>query len=289
MIQVWIAETEAFQTEENFQRALAWVDAERLKKIRACRLTEDKVRSLCCGLLLQYALRAAETPDTAQACERSVSAAGKPEVCGSIRAAGERMPDTDVRNTGKRELRYGYGAHGKPYLPDYPQYHFNLSHSGAYAAIAFGGCEVGIDVQKRRPVKDRLAKRVLTKAEYAHYTSLADIRERENWFFRCWCRKESRGKLTGEGLAPQFMKEPPAQEPAGKGFAQQPAGEQIMREAPRGETCGVVFREYQPKPDYYMSVCAASPKAEEADVFSEASPFPPEAADITQELLAMIG
>lgn len=271
MIQVWIAETEAFQTEENFQRALAWVDAERLKKVRACRLTEDKVRSLCCGLLLQYALRAAGKPDTAQTCKRSASAAGKPEVCGSVCTAGERIPDAGARNTGKRELRYGYGAHGKPYLPDYPQYHFNLSHSGAYAAIAFGGCEVGIDIQKRRPVKDRLAKKVLTKAEYAYYTSLVDIREREDWFFRCWCRKESRSKLTGEGLAPQ------------------PAGEQSMREAPHGETCGVVFREYQPRPDYYMSVCAAPPKAEEAEVFPEASPFPQEAADITQELLVMIG
>lgn len=262
MIQVWIAETEAFQKEENFQRALAWVDAERLKKICACRVTGDKVRSLCCGLLLQYALRAAKTADTARACGRNLSA------------------------DGKRELRYGYGAHGKPYLQDYPQYHFNLSHSGAYAAIAFGGREVGIDVQQRRPVKEGLAKKILTKAEYAHYTSLAGIREREDWFFRCWCRKESRGKLTGEGIAPQLMEKPGAAE---TGPARQSAGEQMMREAPRGEACGVVFREYRPSQDYYVSVCAAYPKAGEPGVASEASLFPPEAADITRELLAMLG
>lgn len=255
MIQVWIAETEMFHKEENFRRGLAWADAERLKKIRACRLTEDKVRSLCCGLLLQYALRRTGMPEEGQAQE-------------NIYAAG------------KRELRYRYGRHGKPYLLDDPQLYFNLSHSGAYTAIAFGDREVGIDIQERRPVRDALARRIFSEAEYAHYAALTDVREREDRFFRCWCRKESRGKLTGEGLARQLAGEAPSQEEA---------GETSVPEAQRQGTCGgVVFRDYQPDSDYYLSVCAAYPEAEEQGVVSEAFLFPPEVTDVTQKLLDMI-
>ncbi|MBO5093788.1 MAG: 4'-phosphopantetheinyl transferase superfamily protein [Lachnospiraceae bacterium] len=256
MIQVWITETELFHKEENFQRGLAWTDAARLEKIHACRVTEDKVRSLCCGLLLQYALRMTEKAETGKGQGESVCAAGK------------------------RELRYGYGSHGKPYLPDYPRYHFNLSHSGAYAAIAFGDHEVGVDIQKRRPVREALARRVLSKAEYAYYMTLADMREREDWFFRCWCRMESRGKLTGEGLAPHLEEETPAWETIGGTPG---------REAQSVEKCGgVVFKDYQPAPDYYMSVCAANPRSGMAGVLSEAPLFPTKAANVTQALLQMI-
>ena len=37
---------------------------------------------------------------------------------------------------------------GKPFFPAYPDFHYNISHSGDYAALAFAGQPVGIDIQK---------------------------------------------------------------------------------------------------------------------------------------------
>lgn len=43
--------------------------------------------------------------------------------------------------------KIAYGAYGKPYLPDYPHAHFNISHSGQYVACAVCERPVGLDIQ----------------------------------------------------------------------------------------------------------------------------------------------
>lgn len=49
------------------------------------------------------------------------------------------------------EQRIACGPHGKPYLSDYPNVHFKLSHSGHFVACAICGRTVGLDIQKLRP------------------------------------------------------------------------------------------------------------------------------------------
>ena len=39
---------------------------------------------------------------------------------------------------------------GKPWFPDHPQRHFNLSHSGKMALCALADGEVGVDIQEMR-------------------------------------------------------------------------------------------------------------------------------------------
>ncbi|MBQ8598008.1 MAG: 4'-phosphopantetheinyl transferase superfamily protein [Lachnospiraceae bacterium] len=88
---------------------------------------------------------------------------------------------------------------GKPYLKEYPQIHFNLSHSGDYVCCAIGDVPVGVDIQKHVSVKAGLAKRFFTEAENRMLDGL-DAQEREMLFFRMWSIKESYIKFTGQGM-----------------------------------------------------------------------------------------
>ena len=45
-------------------------------------------------------------------------------------------------------IQFGYNNYQKPYLKDYPDIHFNGSHSGEYLVCALSDVPVGIDIQK---------------------------------------------------------------------------------------------------------------------------------------------
>jgi len=94
---------------------------------------------------------------------------------------------------------------GKPVLRDFPQIHFNLSHSKNVAACVVSDFEVGVDVQYIRKVSDKAAKRVLTKAEYEEFKTKPDPDE---YFCKIWAIKESVMKKTGQGMAAAFNKLP---------------------------------------------------------------------------------
>lgn len=73
---------------------------------------------------------------------------------------------------------------GKPYFPQYPHIHFNLSHSRGAAVCALSGAPVGVDVEVLRPPPRHLA---------------AGMGAQE--FFRLWTAKEASAKLLGRGIA----------------------------------------------------------------------------------------
>lgn len=94
---------------------------------------------------------------------------------------------------------------GKPRLALAPErLSFNLSHSGELAliAIAPGGAEVGIDVERLKPRRDlvRLAERWLPAPDAA-VVAAADEAELEPVFYAAWTRYEARVKCTGTGIA----------------------------------------------------------------------------------------
>lgn len=95
-------------------------------------------------------------------------------------------------------LQYAVSEHGKPFLPDFPDFHFNVSHSGNWVICATGHVPVGIDIQQERPVKPALF-RALSSHEQAFLHTLPD-RKRQAAFFDLWCLKEAYCKATGMGL-----------------------------------------------------------------------------------------
>ena len=132
---------------------------------------------------------------------------------------------------------------GKPYFPDYPDFHYNISHSGRYAVcgIICGGTEpqpvgidsqsagieaqpVGIDSQstgiEARPIgidlqeipSDpgkalKIADHFFSETERKSLHSLVDHGDVSTallLFCRYWTARESYIKLTGRGLAEPF-------------------------------------------------------------------------------------
>ena len=96
------------------------------------------------------------------------------------------------------------GKNGKPYLHGYPEIHFNISHSGAYAGCAAAGVPVGIDVQIRQPVRGRrLLERTMNIREQEVIRSADDP---EMAFADFWAQKESYLKWSGEGITRDLSK-----------------------------------------------------------------------------------
>ena len=91
------------------------------------------------------------------------------------------------------------GAHGKPYLREYPQIQFNISHCMGLAVLAVGDCSVGIDVEYVRPYREPLLKRVLSETELRQMEAAGEA-GREELFFRFWTLKESCVKAMGCGI-----------------------------------------------------------------------------------------
>ena len=96
------------------------------------------------------------------------------------------------------KISYRYGEHGKPSITDFPK-HFNLSHSGDYVVCAVCDGEVGVDIQKWVPFKERTAERFFAPEEWKLLQSLP-VEQRTEMFYRLWTRKEAYGKYTGLGI-----------------------------------------------------------------------------------------
>ena len=90
-------------------------------------------------------------------------------------------------------------AHGKPYLPGHPQICFNISHSGEYAAGAFGSIPLGMDLQQhRRAAWERMAERYFSAEDQKR---LAAAENAETLFFRIWTERR---RATASGGEPVF-------------------------------------------------------------------------------------
>ncbi|MCR5583854.1 MAG: 4'-phosphopantetheinyl transferase superfamily protein [Lachnospiraceae bacterium] len=96
--------------------------------------------------------------------------------------------------------RIAYSTYGKPYLPDHPDVHFNVSHSGNYVVCAFADKTVGIDIEEIHDIKPSLVKYALNKQEFTMYDNLPES-ERLNFFFENWTGKEAFLKHIAKGLS----------------------------------------------------------------------------------------
>ncbi len=102
-----------------------------------------------------------------------------------------------------KTLVFSQAEYGKPFLPDYPDCHFNISHSGDYLAIAVTNSgEIGIDIEKLKQKSDfySLVKRCFAEVEQAYWLELPESRKCKE-FYRFWTRKEAFVKATGRGIA----------------------------------------------------------------------------------------
>ena len=104
--------------------------------------------------------------------------------------------------TRPEEVRFEYGAQGKPALSA-GSLRFNASHSGELAVYAFvNDCDVGIDVEliKGDFETEEIAERFFSASEIDVLRALP-LTDKPAGFFRCWTRKEAYIKAIGSGLS----------------------------------------------------------------------------------------
>jgi len=101
------------------------------------------------------------------------------------------------------KIRIKKAGHGKPYLADYPEVAFNLSHSADRLMIAVGwNCQLGVDIEfcKQRINLSGLVDKCFAVEEAAYWTKLPETQKNQE-FYRFWTRKEAFVKATGHGIA----------------------------------------------------------------------------------------
>jgi len=91
-------------------------------------------------------------------------------------------------------IEFVYNERGKPYLKDYPEIFFSISHCKSGVACAVADFEIGVDMQDIRPFDIAVAKRVCSQNELRQ---LAAAENPAGGFCRIWARKESYAKARG--------------------------------------------------------------------------------------------
>ena len=138
-----------------------FVSSQRQQKIERFAFEKDKIASLSAGLLLRY--KASETLE---------------------------IPAD--------KITINYSQHNKPYIENFPHYHFNLSHSGNLVVLAESRFPVGIDAELISNPREKVAKKYFTESENGF---LSESKDKNTAFFRIWTSKESYVKMLGTGLS----------------------------------------------------------------------------------------
>lgn len=166
MIKVYYTKVSPLIKEDTFWSQLNIVGEERGKKIMRMANDSGRRRSLTAGILLHYAL------------------------CRELGFPSDH----------KTPFSFSCEEGGKPFLTEFPDIHFNLSHSGDKVCCAIGNKPVGIDIQKHTAVKERLAGRFFTEKDNKMLAACG-AEQKEKLFFKMWSIKESYIKFTGKGMS----------------------------------------------------------------------------------------
>lgn len=93
---------------------------------------------------------------------------------------------------------FAYAEYGKPYLANFHNVHFNISHSGVYVACAVSDNPIGVDIQKIGEYNFDIAKRVCNINELKQVEKSWD---KASEFTKLWTQKEAVLKMYGIGIA----------------------------------------------------------------------------------------
>ena len=140
------ARRDVFFSQIPLQDALSYVSEERYIRARKYRFEKDQQLSILAALILDYLI--------------------------------------DNYGLREKDMRYSFNHAGKPSFRDYPDLHFNLSHSGNIAVAAISKHPVGVDVEDVSSFPVHICN------PYK------------------WVALEAMGKAQGEGLSEEAIREP---------------------------------------------------------------------------------
>lgn len=94
-------------------------------------------------------------------------------------------------------LTFQTNEHGKPFLPDYPGIHFNISHCPKSIAVAVDSKPIGIDVERFVSFSDSLLHYCMNDREVRE---IQQAQFPDRVFARYWTQKEALFKQRGTGI-----------------------------------------------------------------------------------------
>ena len=103
----------------------------------------------------------------------------------------------------KSRLTIITNAFGKPELANFPDVHFNISHSENCVVCAVSSQPIGVDVEKIKPIDYSMTKICFSENERLQLIQRLD-NDRLDYFFRLWTMKESYIKALGTGLSKEL-------------------------------------------------------------------------------------
>ncbi|HKM35633.1 MAG TPA: 4'-phosphopantetheinyl transferase superfamily protein [Lachnospiraceae bacterium] len=186
MLTILYMEVSPLLNKQDYDRSMVYIDESRKKKVNAARQEKNRILSLAAGLLISYAVFMYQKNN--QKMESTVRGLDLLKLLELFENENSFWWDASVK--------VNETPNGKPYLADHSELFFNVSHSGDYAVLVLSNQEVGVDIQKWKPVSGSFSKRLL------HIQESCDFGE-EN-LFSIWTAKEAFVKCTGEGLQKDF-------------------------------------------------------------------------------------
>lgn len=102
----------------------------------------------------------------------------------------------------KQDILFEYSERGKPFLAQNKDLHFSVSHSGNCIVFAGHTLPVGVDVEKIKEMREKVAKRYFTEREQKY---IFDSQDKDIAFYYIWTRKEAYLKKTGDGLSKKLI------------------------------------------------------------------------------------
>ncbi len=159
-IELWTARMERPLSEQEREAILPLLPSARRERLLRMREVEKQREPLCAYLILCLALR---------------------QKCG-----WKNLPEVALSQM------------GKPYFPGHSNIHFNISHSSGAVLVGISDQELGVDIERIRPVGQRMMVRLARVST-------------EEAFFQSWVRREARAKRSGSGVGTIMRSESPLQ------------------------------------------------------------------------------
>ncbi|PFJ85217.1 4'-phosphopantetheinyl transferase family protein [Bacillus cereus] len=141
------------------------------------------------------------------------------------------------------EIRFKYNEYGKPFVENFSDFHFNLSHSGEWVVCTTANFNVGIDIEKVSEIEAlKLAKEFFSADEFYDISNM-NSDEQISYFYDLWTLKESYIKTIGKGLYTQL-----------NSFSIKKESRALIlyKNIPKN----FYFKQYNIDPNYKLSACA---------------------------------
>jgi len=102
-------------------------------------------------------------------------------------------------------LTFEQNPYGKPYLKNFPNVNFNISHSSGFVVCAIDAKPIGIDIEEVKPLDyETIADNFFSESEL-NYIFKHSLDLRLSKFFEIWTLKESYIKCCGQGLSTRLQ------------------------------------------------------------------------------------